>query len=170
MNIAIPTGIIASVTVAAFAVGQFTSKTLYTEIEIDAPREVVWSQLTDTARHPDWNPFIKKFEGDLKVGNRIAVMLQPAGGSAMAFTPQILKADPNEELRWVGKLGVKGVFDGEHFFILEERPDGKTLLRHGEVFSGVLAHILLGLLETKTRMGFEAMNIALKQRAEAQAG
>ncbi len=170
MKIAIPAAIMASVTIALFVGSRLSKKSLYTEIEIDAPRDVVWSQLADTGRHPDWNPFIRKFKGVLKVGNRIAVTLQPPGGSPMTFKPKILKADPNEELRWLGKLGVKGVFDGEHYFILEERSDGKTLLRHGEVFSGVLVPILFGLLRTKTRMGFEAMNVALKQRAEAHTG
>lgn len=159
----------ATTIISTFAFGQFTGKALYTEIEIDAPKEIVWQHLTDTGSHASWNPFIRRFEGELTVGRQLSVTIQPPGGSAMDFSPYVLKADQNKELRWIGRLGFRGVFDGEHYFIVEDRPDGKTLFRHGETFSGVLAYVLFGFLEDTTRNGFKAMNAALKQRAEAKA-
>jgi len=38
---------------AAYGAGQFTSKKIYTEIEIDAPAQAVWQQLSDTDSYPE---------------------------------------------------------------------------------------------------------------------
>jgi hypothetical protein len=32
----------------------------------------------------------------------------------MTIRPVIMKFDPGKELRWKGKLGIGGLFDGEH--------------------------------------------------------
>ena len=37
----------------------------------------------------------------------------------MRFKPRVLKAEPNRELRWLGHLGIPGLFDGEHIFTIE---------------------------------------------------
>jgi hypothetical protein len=58
------------------------------------------------------------------------------------------------------------LFDGEHYFILEETAYGKTLLVQGENFSGILALILWGSMEQDTKNGFEEMNRAIKARSE----
>jgi hypothetical protein len=38
----------------------------------------------------------------------------------------VLAATPGEELRWLGKLGVRGIAAGEHFFVLATNDDGTT--------------------------------------------
>ena len=85
----------------------------------------------------------------------------------MDFTPEVLVAIEKEELRWVGRLGFKGIFDGEHYFILEETDRGTTVFRHGENFTGLLGYPLIALIREDTHNGFVAMNKALKARAEA---
>ena len=169
MSILTTTALAAAATLAiAYAVGQFTTRSLYTEIEINAPASTVWATLTDTASFPEWNPFIKSLTGDLTVGNRLAVTLQSEGNAPMNFTPTILKAQENQELRWLGKLGAKGIFDGEHYYILQETAQGTTQFRHGENFSGMLAYVLFALIGEDTEKGFTAMNDALKARVEAK--
>ena len=159
--------VVAALLGISYALGQYKSQSIYTEINIDAPKEVVWAALTNTDEHAKWNPFIKEFKGEIKVGSKLDVTIQPPGGSAMRFRPVVLEATTNEELRWIGKLGFKGVFDGEHYFQLEEQADGSTLLRHGETFTGMLTDLLYFIsLEENATKGFEAMNLALKQRAE----
>ena len=39
-----------------------------TEIEIEAPANIVWQILTDFERYDEWNPFIRLIDGRLKVG------------------------------------------------------------------------------------------------------
>lgn len=141
--------------------------TLYTEIEIDAPPEAVWTTLTDAEKLSEWNPFVHEMKGELSVGNSLKVTLGAPGKSRMSFKPEVLRAEENRELRWRGKLFVRGVFDGEHVFELQRTEKG-THFVHYEHFSGALAWLLKGMLERDTRPGFEAMNAALKQRVEAR--
>jgi hypothetical protein len=85
----------------------------------------------------------------------------------MTFRPIILALQPEAELRWLGRLMLPGIFDGEHQFQLEPIGEARTRLIHRETFSGLLVPLLWRKLDTQTRQGFEAMNRALKQRAES---
>lgn len=133
---------------------------LKTEILINASPEKVWQTLTN---FPDytWNPFIKSITGEVKVGNTITAEL---GG--MTFKPKVLKFEPQKEFRWKGKLFIKGLFDGEHYFLLEKQNDGSTKFTHGEIFSGILVPLFKKKLMTETKDGFVAMNEALKKSCE----
>ncbi len=162
------TSIAAIALVAAYGIGLFAGPSISTEIEIAAPANVVWEELTDGGDYPDWNPFVKHLSGDITVGNHLNVTVQSEGNEPMDFTPEVLVADKDAEFRWVGRLGFKGIFDGEHYFILEETAKGTTLLRHGESFKGILGYPLLALIREDTESGFKAMNQALKERAETK--
>lgn len=138
-----------------------------TSIEIEAPPEKVWSLLTDFNGMATWNPFIKSISGTLAPGGRLAVHIVPPGKSGMRFKPTILAVKSERELRWFGRLLLPGVFDGEHYFLLEPVGLERTRLTQGEKFSGILVGAFGGTLSA-TKDGFEAMNVALKQRAEAR--
>jgi hypothetical protein len=83
------------------------------------------------------------------------------GEHGMSFKPEVLVATPNEELRWLGKLGLHGIADGEHYFILSTNDDGTTRLNHGERFSGALVAFAKGSAR-KGDAGYEAFSVALK--------
>jgi hypothetical protein len=83
----------------------------------------------------------------------------------MRFKPAVLAVRPERELRWLGHLLVPGVFDGEHYFLLEPIGSERTRLTQGEKFSGLLVRPLGGMLSA-TEAGFKAMNAALKEQAE----
>ncbi len=117
--------------------------------------------------YPRWNPFIREVEGRAKVGEALRIRIMQADGSEMRFRPQVLVASPSREFRWRGRLFLPGLFDGEHYFLLQARGAG-TLLTHGEKFSGILPRLMGRSLLDNVRNGFEAMNIALKQEAEDQ--
>ena len=134
-------------------------------VEIEAPAGRVWAILTDFARMPSWNPFITSIAGKLAQGERLSVTIAPPGKSAMRFKPTVLAARPERELRWRGHLLVSGVFDGEHYFLLEPIGSERTHLTQGEKFSGLLVGLLGGMLSA-TEAGFKAMNAALKKQAE----
>lgn len=133
---------------------------IQTQITINASQEKVWETLTNFTNYA-WNPFIKTIEGDVRKGNTIKVAL---GG--MTFKPEVLQFENNQEFRWKGKLGLKGIFDGEHFFTLKEE-EGKTIFTHGELFSGLLVPLFKKKLLGETKDGFVAMNEALKKECEA---
>ena len=143
-------------------------KELRTEIEIQAPAERVWRLLTDFASFPQWNPFIRRATGEVKVGARLEVYLQPSGARGMSFHPTVLKADPGRELRWLGRLLVRGLFDGEHIFTIEPFGENRVRFTQREIFTGLLVPLFARQLDTDTRRGFEEMNQAIKTRAEGQ--
>ncbi len=167
MSILTTSAVVAGATlIAAFGIGQVVGPSITTEIEIDAPASAVWEALADTGAYGEWNPFVRRIAGDLEVGNRLEVTVGADGQTPMEFAPEVLVADAQTELRWVGHLGVRGVFDGEHYFILEETERGTTIFRHGEDFTGLLGFPLLALIREDTHTGFIAMNEALKARVE----
>lgn len=140
---------------------------LITEIEIQASPARVWEILMDFEAYPTWNPFVQSIAGSKVVGGALAVKLQPPGGKPMAFAPKILDCNPNSSFRWRGKLWIRGLFDGEHSFELQPIAGVGTRFVHSEKFTGILVPLLRKMINTTTRQGFEAMNLALKARAEA---
>ena len=140
-------------------------KQIETELIINAPSEVVWGALMDFSSYPSWNPFIVSIKGQKQVGKHIQVLIKTKNGKEMGFEPIVLKLDENDEFRWRGKLGIRGIFDGEHYFALEPLSNDQTRFIHGEFFSGILVGIMGNLLKD-TKASFEEMNQALKLRCE----
>jgi hypothetical protein len=141
-------------------------KTITTEIVINANKDLVWKILTDFNSYPNWNPFITQIQGELKTGSRFNVTLNIQGRKPTSFQPDIISMTPGEKFCWKGKLFIKGLFDGTHYFILEGMEDEKTLFRHGENFTGLLTGPVLRKIGGATREAFDRMNLALKERAE----
>jgi hypothetical protein len=144
------------------------SATVITTIDIDAGARDVWDVLVDFPAYAQWNPFIDSIEGTAEVGRRLTVHLAGGSGPGTTFRPTVLVATPGEELRWIGKLGPGGLFDGEHSFILTSNPDGSTRLTHSERFTGILVTLFKGAT-AKSQSGFEAFNEALRRRVEITA-
>jgi hypothetical protein len=139
-------------------------KRIDTHIDINTTPERVWSVLTDFAAYPSWNPFIRAISGAPTVGAQLTVRIEPPGRSTMTFKPRVLRAEGNE-LRWRGQLIFRGLFDGEHVFRSDYRNGGCRFVQ-AEEFSGALVPMMGSRLFEDTRRGFEAMNRALKERAE----
>ena len=139
---------------------------LYTEIEIKAPIEKVWENLTDFEAFSLWNPFISQIKGELTTGAQLEVTIQPPGGQAMTFRPKVQKVESNYELRWLGHFGLPGIFDGEHIFSLEQLQENRIRFIQREIFSGLLVPLFAQYLTTKVHQGFQSMNQALKIRSE----
>lgn len=84
----------------------------------------------------------------------------------MTFRPTLLRATPNVELRWLGHLLFRGLFDGEHYFQIAAATAGRVRFTQGEKFSGLIVGLVKASLDGGTKAGFVAMNEALKSRAE----
>jgi hypothetical protein len=140
-----------------------------TSIVISAPVERVWSVLMDFAAYPSWNPFIRSLSGGTTPGSRLTVTIEPVGGKAMSFSPQVIVCEREKEFRWKGRVLLPGVFDGEHHFRLARYDDASTTFEHGEDFTGILVpFVMRGSMKAGTEAGFVAMNHALKDRVEAR--
>lgn len=140
-------------------------KSIKTEIIIDASLKVVWEQLTDFSRYPEWNPFLVSIQGKLKKGERLKNTMRN-GSKTYVFKPVVKSVTQYQSFSWLGSLGVKGLFDGLHYFHLEELGPNQVKLSHGEYFSGLLSGFILKKIAVDTRANFVSMNQALKMRAE----
>ena len=145
-------------------------KEIVTEIEINAPPSRVWQVLTNFEEYPMWNPFIKKISGIAATNENLEVHMPDPRGGTLVFTPTVLVAKRDKELRWHGK-SEDDTFNGEHHFLIEPIEDNnnnKVHFTQSEKFSGSMVASLEGWLDTAVKQKFEDMNRALKQRAEKQ--
>jgi len=138
---------------------------LYTQVEINAPPERVWRELTDFGAYPQWNPFLR-VHGTAELGNHLLVTAKPSGSHGMVFWPKVTAAEPGRRLTWLGHLLIPGLFDGEHSFELEPLPGGGTRFIQRERFHGSLVSPFWSYITNQTGRGFREMNQALKVRCE----
>ena len=145
-------------------------KEIVTEIEINALPTRVWQVLTDFEKYPTWNPFIKKIIGIPARNEKLEVHMPDPRGGMMVFSPDVLVAERERELRWLGR-SEGDVFNGEHRFLIEpigNNNNNKGRFTQSEKFTGSMVESLEGWLDTAVKQNFEDMNRALKQRAEKQ--
>lgn len=135
-------------------------------IELQASPEAVWAVLTDTGAYGEWNPFIIRLTGELRVGAKLAARVLPPGDRRPAtFKQTVLAVDPPRELRWLARVLIPGLFDGDHRFRIEPIADGCTRFTQSERISGVVVPVVGGRID-KTLLGMAQMNEALKSRVE----
>ena len=91
--------------------------------------------------------------------------IEPPQARATTFKPTVRSVEPNRELRWLGRLLIPGIFDGEHSLSIEPLDSNRSRFVQSERFSGILVGLAKGTLQ-KTDTGFEQMNAALKARVE----
>jgi hypothetical protein len=142
---------------------------LQAEVDIQASAERVWEVLTDLPAYPEWNPFIVQAAGRPLAGHRLELRLRPGGRRTTTIRPTVLEAEPGRSFRWLGRLLVPGLFDGEHGFTIQPTAPGRVRLTQREEFRGLAAPLLLAFIAKPTLAGFHRMNQALKARAEQPA-
>ena len=70
----------------------------------------------------------------------------------------------------MGQLFVPGLLDAEHSFIIRSLEEDRVRFVQREAFRGLLVPLFARSLDNSTLLGFEEMNRALKERAEAATG
>jgi len=147
-----------------FLAGCTTHIPVRTEIIIDAPREVVFAQLIDFKSYSQWNPYHIRVAGEPRIGAKLEIRVhRPDGKKIDVPAVHILRLEENRELTWGG--GIKGIFYGEHVFLLENAEGGGTRLVHNEDFNG----LLIGFADLPADVltaGYNGLNMALKTLIE----
>ena len=111
-------------------------------------------------------PVHDKAAGTTAAGERLSIRMRPLRGRGMTIRPTVLEAIPGRRLRWLGRLVLPGLFDGEHRFIIEPLAPGRVRLIQQERFRGILVPLLARSLDRGTLPAFQQMNTALKRRVE----
>lgn len=144
--------------------------------DLDAPRAAVWDVLTDLERWAEWNPHVVLAAGDLALGSRLRLRIRTGGpaapgartGRTTGFRPCVVELVQGERFAWLGHLGVRGLFDGRHSFVLSDLSGGRTRIVQAETFSGVLVRPLRRTV-SGAQGAFDAVHTALAERLAQQA-
>jgi hypothetical protein len=138
--------------------------TLQASIQVNATPQRVWAVLTDLPGYRRWNPFIISSSGTVRTGATLTNRMHDATGTT-TFTPVIQVVEPGRELRWIGRVGPGGIFDGQHTFTIQRLGPGRVLFTQRENFTGVAVPFFEGRLHADTLPQFRAMNAALARVA-----
>jgi hypothetical protein len=92
--------------------------------------------------------------------------MQPVGARGVTLRPTVLEATRGHRLRWLGRLGMPGIFDARHSISISPREEGGVRVSQDETFKGLLVPLMARSLDRHTLPAFRAMDAALKQRAE----
>ncbi len=134
-----------------------------TVVQISASPQRVWDTLADLASYPEWNPLFRQASGQLAAGRTVTLKtVRPGTERVMTVKAKILAAEPAAQLSWVSSL--PGIITGEHTFTLTPA-DGGTQLVQTETYRGLLGRMSAKSV-SRTKASFEALNQAIKQRAE----
>jgi hypothetical protein len=138
-----------------------------TTIEIAATPEQVWTVLADLASYPRWHPMYLAVTGQLAAGSKLSITsTQPRTGRPMTASVKVLTVEPGTELRWVSRL--LGLTISERRFLLSPAIGGTSLVQDG-TYRGLGGSRGGSTFKVISRIqeSFEAINEAIKQRAES---
>ena len=141
-----------------------TQSTIQTDVTINTTASKVWQILTDFEAYPQWNPFIRQIAGEARPGQQLMIELNSSGYTTV-FRPTVLVVQPERELRWIGRIFIPGIFDGEHSLVIEPLGANRVRFIQSETFRGILVPFS-GAILRDTEQSFQEMNQALKKRAE----
>ena len=82
----------------------------------------------------------------------------------MIFKPEVYEVIPFKKILWGGSF-LRIIYRGDHAFLLEPTPEGKTRFRQVERFMGPMV-LFMGNMIKKTEIGYHQMNRALKYQVE----
>lgn len=138
-----------------------------TSIKIDAPADTVWAALTDRDAYPHWNSFIRSWQGELALGARQTVRIEPTETMGQTFRPRLTELEPGRVVVWLGRVGLPGILDGAHRFEVEPIDANHSRLIQSEVLSGMLVPAFRRMLTIDTPAAFTRMNAELAARVAA---
>ncbi len=140
---------------------------LYTEIDISAPKQRVWQVLIQKDRWKHWNTFL--FDCDSKVpfqqGKEVFLSLRRLPNEEETqFEPLVTRVQPNICLSWVSSIPG---FRNEYMFELQEIGVGRTKYVHKTDYSGILTRAFLPFIREDEQQGIQRMARELKRYVES---
>ena len=139
-----------------------------TTIDIDAPRARVWSILVDLARYPEWNPFTKRVEASLKIGDPVILHVQMKPTGATMRQPEVMTSYvEGEELGWGTTMVHRAILHANRTQKLIDLGNDRTRYDSVDRFQGAIVPLVMALYGKHVQRGFDETAQALKKRAEA---
>lgn len=135
-------------------------------IGIQASEEVVWDILSDIEGWGAWTGLYPRAKGVIRIGDRWDVDVALPGQPVRTISPVILDWAPYDHIHWRLDL-MRGWVRTIRFLEIEKMGEENVIFSNGEIFDGMLAGMVTGRLRRPILDAFDAMNEALKARAEA---
>lgn len=135
-------------------------------IGVQAPAEVIWEIVHDLSAWGEWNPTYTAAAGEIRIGATLVLTLALPGQPAQEIRPKVLEWVPNEQLHWQLSL-MGGLIRTMRYIEIEPVGPANCVVDNGELFGGLMGPSLGKRMGRTVRRGFQAMNEALKARAEA---
>ena len=135
-------------------------------VDIEAPVRQVWEILADVERYGEWNPFTTRVDTSLEVGSSVDLYVS-LGPFRLKQPESIQDVVPPSLLAWGTTMGARWLLKTRREQRLESLGDTRCRYTTTDAFAGVLTPVVVLLFGGLIRRGFNAMALALKERAEA---
>lgn len=137
------------------------------EIEIAAPADKVWAVITDIEQWSDFNSAIHASSGVAELGSVHTVTMrgENPGEVGPQYAPEIISVDEGKSYRWRAVMGAGIIFTNDKVFEVIPTDKG-TLLKHSEVFNGMMLPLMKGFMQEGVPPILDEMNQAFKAEAE----
>jgi hypothetical protein len=132
-------------------------------VNVRAEPAAIWALLTNAAEFPKWNSTVTSIEGEIALGNKLALRVPVAPGRV--FKPKVTELETERRMVWSD--GAAPMFKGVRTFTLAPKGDGTTDFSMVEVFSGVMLPLIKGSLPD-FGPPFEQYATDLKRAAEGR--
>lgn len=141
-------------------------KKVYTEIEINAPKEKVWNVLTDFEKMPEWSSSFQGMKGEFKEGGKATSYFKaPIGNKNMEFEHTLIEFEDGVSFGWSDPFTM-GMKD-HHIYRLEELPNGNTRFIQTDGVEGGATFLLGKLTANNMEKMYKKFNQELKDRVES---
>jgi hypothetical protein len=143
------------------------TNSVFTEIEIKARPEEVWSVLTDWKKLNEWSSsFVGISVDKMVIGERFMVYFKnPLNGEIIEFERMCTAYEERKKFSWSGEF-ISGVTDN-HIHILEPTENGTTLFKQEDGIHGKHSKLLNLLGKKHMKSMYEKFDRQLKKRVES---
>lgn len=132
---------------------------------VAASPEKVWEVIADLERWGEWNPMHPEARGVIAIGGSLEVAEVLEGEPGRLHQVVIPDWAPELQLIWANKRAF--LSSSTRYFEIEKLSDNACVLANGEIFSGWRGEAWARDRRAAFKAGFEAVNEAIKARAEA---
>lgn len=134
-------------------------------IEIAAPAAAVWAVIADLDHWGTWNPLYIKASGKPVVGTLLDMTIQLEGMKPQQARAKVVTVQPGVCLEY-GIANLGGLVKAFRYIDITPLGPDRCEVSNGEIMSGLLGNVLVGVVGGKVRKGLTAMNQALKAKVE----
>lgn len=135
-------------------------------IGVAASSERIWEIIADLERWGEWNILNPQATGRIGIGAAIEMIEALEGEAERRMTVQVPDWTPEQQLIWVDRRG--WLSKSTRYFEIEKlHGDTSCILANGVIFDGLRGEDWAIKRRGKFRTAFEAINGAIKARAEA---